>query len=49
MTTKQCPNCGSTALGEMSTLFLKICGDCGLRIPWPLDKKQKPLLHGKDE
>jgi len=30
----KCPKCGGTHLVKLYTLYLKVCGDCGLRIEW---------------
>lgn len=44
MTTKICPACGCTALVQLISYNLKICGDCGARILWRLDPGQEPLF-----
>jgi hypothetical protein len=43
---KYCPRCGNTALGEMATLQLKVCQQCvpNTWIKWPLNKNQKPRI-----
>ena len=44
--TKYCPKCGNTRLGEMATLNLKVCQQClpNTWFAWKLDKGQKPRL-----
>lgn len=42
--TKQCPKCKNTQLLLLRTLNLKICTDCGIKIPWYLEDKQKTLI-----
>jgi ribosomal protein L37E len=42
--TKQCPKCGCTALGEMRSLDLKYCTDCGYWFDWKLNPNQDKLL-----
>lgn len=44
MNNKECPACNSTALVRLYSLYIKICGNCGLKIKWNLDEGQKPLL-----
>ena len=46
VSTKQCPGCGDTQLGEIRSQFIKICANhkCPVtEIPWELDDGQKPL------
>jgi len=42
--TKYCPRCGNTKLGEMPSLRLKTCPDCHYWFAWKLAKNQKPTL-----
>mgnify|MGYP000140572452 CR=1 FL=1 len=45
-TTKQCPNCGDTHLGEIRSQFIKICANnkCPVtEIPWELSDDQKMI------
>ena len=41
---KYCPKCGSGSVVKLSSLFLKICGNCGYNWPWNLKPNQKPLI-----
>ena len=46
VSTKVCPKCGDTQLGEIRSQFIKICAnhECPVtEIPWELDEGQKPL------
>jgi len=42
-TTKFCPQCGTEKLALVRTHNFKYCVVCNLKIPWYLDKDQKPL------
>jgi ribosomal protein L37AE/L43A len=42
--TKQCPKCGNTMLLRLTSLNLKICTDCNIRIPWYLEEGQESVL-----
>lgn len=44
--TKFCPQCGNTALGEMATLNLKVCQNCvpNVWFKWSLGKNQKARI-----
>lgn len=43
-TTKVCSKCGSTTLQLLSSQKIKICYDCGNKMPWELAKGQKSIL-----
>ena len=43
--TKQCPNCGSTALTLIGTQNLKMCADCPTDIVWLMTPGQS-AVHG---
>lgn len=43
-TTKACPECYCKDLILLTSLNTKICSQCGIEIPWYLEKGQKPLL-----
>ena len=41
---KRCPKCNSSKLANYSSLHYKQCTQCGTRLPWKLDEKQKPMI-----
>ena len=43
VSTKVCPKCSNENLLLLRTFNYKQCTDCGTRIPWYLEEKQKPL------
>lgn len=38
-----CPYCGNENLVLVRSFYRKECWDCGIYIPWPLTRNQKPL------
>jgi uncharacterized protein (DUF983 family) len=40
----RCPKCGAGML-LFHSLKMKICVDCNIKYPWPLDAGQVPLIQ----